>query len=335
MPRSFVRAVSAFAAFVACAALGVAPAAASAEGEAPADSGVVEIPYGEPVDVRPSGGWSIDCAGVGALDGVELACTAEGITLAAPFDADWGEQILPVTLQAGAATAQVRYRVRLGPPAAPEVGASAVDVPLPVGRQSLVPLSLLNLTCVLCTDATIEIAEVAPASAIVGVGPAHLSVRPAQPGEITVKLTVTDDAGQSIDAEVVLTATSALPGGPRALHVSGPEPVALGDLVSGDDVTIECLTVDPALACGAEGELTRTAESERPVQVTYRVVDAAGRQALGSVTVDPAASLAPVAPSWSRKAGLGLAVPAPSEDDTEAPSPLAPLTRILQEVPAS
>lgn len=336
MPRSSVRVVSALAAFVVCATFGAIPAAASAAGDSPADSGIVEIPYGEPVDVRPSAGWTIDCAGVGALEGVELVCTEEGITLTAPFDAEAGERILPVSLRAGAASAEVRYRVRLEPPAPPEIAASSIDIPLPVGRQSLVPLSLLELTCVLCTDARIEVREVVPASAVVGIGSAHLAVRPTAPGPISVKLTVTDDAGQSVDAELALFATAAAPGAPLALHVRGPEPVALSQLTAGDDVTISCLAVDVALTCGTDGQITRTAESAIPVQVAFRVVDATGRQSLGSLTVDPAsAPPLPVAPSWAQTAVLGLAVPVPSEDEAEAPSLLAPLARMLQEVPAS
>ncbi|MCK6066604.1 MULTISPECIES: hypothetical protein [Microbacterium] len=335
MPRSPLRIVSAAAAFLVCMGLGATSVAAAAPEDPAADSGVIEIPYGEPVDVRPSAGWTVDCAGVGTLDDVDVACTDEGVTLSAPYDPDHPEQVLVVPLRAGDAAAQVRYRVRLAPPAAPEIAASAIDVPLPVGRQSLIPLTLLELTCVLCADARVEIGEVLPATALVGVGPAHLAVRPGEPGPISVKLTVTDDAGQSVDAELTLSAVAATDGGPVAVHANGPELRPLAELVAGDDITVSCLALSPRLSCGADGELTLTEESDAAVQAAFRVIDADGRQALGSITVGPDLPAAPVAPLWTDAADLGIVVPAPPEEESTAPSLLTPLARILQEVPAS
>lgn len=335
MPRPLAASARALLALTCIAGLSLAGATSARGDDGATDSGIVQIPYGEPVDVRASEGWSVDCASVGALEGVEIACAPDGLTLAAPFDADAGERLLPVTLRAGAASVEVRYRVRLAPPPGPEVATPIVDAPLPVGAQSLVPLGMLGITCGLCTDARVQIADVEPASARVGVGGAHLVVRPAESGEIRVRVRVVDDAGQVGDAAVRLFAVDAASRGPVALHVRAAAPPRADALAFGDDVRVECVSASMPLACDANGAVTLVGAPDRAGQAVVRAIDASGRQALGSITLDPdARSATPVAPAWHDSAPLDLAVPPPPESANDGPAPLAPFARILQEVPA-
>ncbi len=332
MPRPFLRAAGMMLALAAGSIALTAPVAHAADGP---DSGVVEIPYGEPLDVRASPGWIIDCAAVGALEDIEVVCAPDALRLSAPYTPDAGEQILSVPQRAGAAAAEVRYRVRLAPPAAPEVGASVIGMPLPVGAQSLVPLALLEITCGLCEDARLEVEKVEPAIATVGIGPGHLAVRPTAAGAFAVTLALIDDAGQRVSTELQLFAAAPLAGAPRGRHVVADEPPAPDALADRQDVTVHCLAVDPALRCAPDGTLTVSGELTRPVQAALRILDAEGRQSLASVTVDPGARPGLIAPAWADAADLGIAVPLPPEEETEGPSVLAPFARILQEVPAS
>jgi hypothetical protein len=353
MPRPSVRAavasivLAAAAAMMPAAAYGLAAPgtvrAAAEEGAPATDTGRIEIPYGEPGDIRPSTGWSIDCDAVEPVEGVELECLPDGLTLQADYDPAFGEQILPLTLRAGAREATVQYRLALAPPAPIEVGAATLDIPLTVGAQALVPYSVLELTCGLCAEASVRIDGVEPTTTPVGVGPGHLAVRPLAPGRIAVTVTFTDDAGQEVSGEIDLFATAAPVGdagtgaAPRALHALTPErEVDLTTLAWGDDLTLTCLGSDPRVTCSPEGVARLADDADGAVQVPFRVVDGLGRQALGSASVDPDAENAPAAVSWADQATIALALPAPpADDEADAVSPLAPLARLIQEVPAS
>lgn len=315
----------------------VAPAiAATADEQEATGSGVIVVPYTEPGEVRAAEGLAIDCAALPFVEGLTTTCTPESIILSVgAYDPEFGERVLPVVLTGSGGRLDVPYRIELEPPPAPAVTRPRVEAPLPVGAQTLIPLSFLGIECGLCTPgvAEVEVLDTTPASAFVGVGPGHLALRAAAPGDITIALRIVDDAGQRVDTEVTVTAVAA-PVGPVALHVvRDPAPtVALTDLTSAAGAIFTCPVGDPAIVfCGADGVATFSAEPAEGDQLTFRVVDGTGRQSLGSVTFGAAPTL--VAVPWERTASLGIRVPAPPADDEPAASGvLDDLAHILQEV---
>lgn len=329
------------------------------EEEAEVDTGLVVIPYLEPVEIAPAEGWRVDCAGVGELEGIEMTCVDGKVTLTADtYDSAWGEHVLTVPLRAGSAEADVAYRVRQGPPTAPVLAASVIDAPLEVGRQTLVPLSLLGVECTLCAeDASLAVVETTP-GLVAGVSGTHLALRGSIPGEGIVTVEITDDTGQAVSTEItvfVTPASASAVGGPTALHVTvaSAEGLSLADLAWGSDLTFSC-PIDPVVAvtCDPDGgiaitepepgaaESTEESAQKLPVQFSFRVVDADGRQSIGSVTIDPDAEAsadgAPVPVRWAETADLGIAVAIPPDEDEDGgdeASVLSELDRILQEVP--
>ncbi len=325
--------------------LAVAPAVAFAADE-PADSepqntGVIEIPYGEPGELAPGEGVQVDCAAIPEVDGLTIGCDENGLVLTVDgFDAAWGERVLPVRLVTGSTSAVVDYRVVLGPPPAPEITRPRVDAPFPVGGQALVPLSLLGITCGLCSAdvATVEVVEVAPATAFAGVGTGHLAVRSGTAGDVVVLLRVHDDAGQSVEAEVTVSFAGGTDAAPRALHVFEP-PAQTVDLASyawGDGLSFSCPSGALGASCSTDGRAQLAAIPAEGDQFAFRVVDADGRQSLGSVTFQEAGDAASVVPvSWAKTAELGIRVPPADDGADESAPPLSDLARILQEVPRS
>lgn len=334
-------------------ALGFAgPAAAADDGgdeapdEAAQNSALIEIPYGDPGELRVAEGVRIDCDALRPVDGVEVACEPDGLVLeVAGYDPEWGERVLPVTLEAGSARTVVNYRVALAPPAAPEVTRTRIDHPYIAGSQALVPLSVLGIVCTLCDAASVHVDEVTPDSAFAGVGATHLAVRSTAPGDVVVALRIEDDAGQQVDAEVTVSFVAGEDAVPHALHVS-IAPAAEVDLTAlawGDDLTFSCSAADAAVArpptCTGDGRASFTGTPVPGEQFVFRVVDSDGRQALGSVTfvesAEGAPGTVPVAPVWDDTAELGVRVAAPPDDeDDDTDAPLSRLSRILQEVPA-
>lgn len=351
---TWVLAVAALASMLAVAGPAVADDTGQGADTEAQNSAVIEIPYGEPGELRVAEGVSIDCDALRPVDGVDVACEPEGLVLEVDgYDPEWGERVLPVTLLAGSTRTVVNYRVALAPPAAPEVTTTWIDHPFVAGSQALMPLSMLGIVCTLCEAAEVQVDSVTPASAFAGVGPTHLAVRSGVPGDVVVALRVTDDAGQEVAVELTVSMVAgdaSAFGAPGALHVS-TAPAREVDLASyawGDDLTFTCPPPDAATAvaatCTADGRAAIAGKPTSGDQFVFRVVDPDGRQALGSVTfADPAeqaedaaapAPVAPVPPMWDDNAALGIRVAAPPAEADEGDAVLSRLSRILQEVPA-
>ncbi|MFE5409276.1 hypothetical protein [Microbacterium sp. NPDC056569] len=346
----FRRPTATLGAVILAVAVAIMPATASAASSAEAadegqteNTALIEIPYGEPGELSVAEGVTIDCGALPAADGFETSCEPTGITLTvAEYDPEWGERVLPVTLVSGATRTVVNYRVGLAPPPAPEITAPRVDAPFAAGGQVLVPLSLLGITCTLCSPdtASVRVGAASPATAHVGVGPTHLAVRSDAPGDVTVELSVKDDAGQTATAEVIVSMVEATTdAAPLALHVkSAPvRAIDLAGLAWGDDLAFSCPTTIADATCGADGAVSLPADPSSGDQVSFRVVDGRGHQAFGSVTFGDdaggAASVSPIPVDWSESSPLGIAVPAPPPDEEDGASVLSRLSRILQEVP--
>lgn len=314
----------------------VQTAPGTSDGASPAD-GAIEIPYGDPGEIRPGEGWVIDCGSLGSLDGVTLACDPESITLTADaYDPKWGERALPVSLRSQNARMDVTYAVRMAPPPAPELGVGRFDMPVAVGEQAMIPLAALGIVCSVCSasgGATIEIGTLPP-GVDAGVDETHISIRATAPGDVVVPLLITDDAGQEVSSELTVSFVPTLPRRPGALHViaSGSE-WDLSELFWGKDPLVVCGEPRPkALECTPDGTARLPADTAGPAQFMFRVVDGDGATAWGSVTVDEKAKdTVPAAPSWRQKAPLRM-VSQPAEDE---PSPtgeslLGPLSSLLE-----
>ena len=350
----FRRPTATLGAVVLAVAAAITPAAASAASPAHAAEGadegqtantaLIEIPYGEPAELPVAEGVAVDCAALPPGDGFETSCEPTGITLtAAEYDPEWGERVLPVTLVSGATRTVVNYRIALAPPPAPEITAPRVDAPFAAGEQVLIPLSLLGITCTLCSPdtASVRVGAVSPATAHAGVGSTHLAVRSDAPGDVTVELTVEDDAGQTATAEVIVSMVEAMTdAAPLALHVaSAPaRAIDLADLAWGDDLSFSCPPAIAGATCGVDGTVSLPADPLPGDQLSFRVVDGRGLQAVGSVTFSGdaggAASISPIPLDWSASGPLALRVPAPpSDEEDDGATVLSRLSRILQEVP--
>lgn len=336
----------------ALAAPGIAAADTSDDTSATPQGGAVEVSYTETTEIRSGEGWRIDCAGVGALEGIEVACADDGVTLvSAGFDADLGIQTLTVPQVSGATRISPVYRVRLEPPPVPEVAVDRLDLPVVVGEQALVPLSALRIACAVCTadgGATIRV-DTPPPGVSAGVSETHLALRGTTAGDAIVPLTLTDDAGQSVSVELTVTFVPApVPTEAPAiggLHVvADVETLDLIEQTWGDDVAIVCSTPQSiGLRCTEDGGVERTAAAAGtgdaatvPAQLLFRVVADDGRLSWGSVTDDADADVAElVAPSWESEAPLSLVTVPVDEQQADAAVPLAGLARLLEGIPAS
>ncbi|MFT4220240.1 MAG: hypothetical protein QM611_06955 [Microbacterium sp.] len=320
------------------AALGGAVPLAHAAGEdddATVSDGAIVIPYGETAEVRPGAGWRVLCDSVSKLDGVRIECSADGLTLTAkPYDPRWGEHTLELTQRSETVKLPLSYRVRMGPPAPPEVGAPRIDLPIAVGQQALIPLSALRISCEACTSeggATLRVLT-PPPGVSVGVSETHLALRAEQPGDAAIPVQLVDDAGQSTTSELVASfVSSPRPRAVGALHMrSAEEDVDLSLLSWGNGLTFVCPERADGVGCSADGEGTLPPDAS-PAQLVFRVVDAEGRQALGSVTRDDEQSdPAPAGAAWQREAALVM-VAAPVEEEADsAEAPLSAIARYLE-----
>lgn len=306
---------------------------------APAPGDAVEVSYADVTEIRPGEGWLVDCAGVGTLEGITVSCAEDTVTLtSAGFDTGLGTQTLTVPQVSGATRISVDYRVRLEPPPVPEVGVDRLDLPIAVGEQALVPLSALAVTCAACTadgGASIRV-ETPPPGVSAGVSATHLALRGTAPGDAVIPLTVTDDAGQAVSAELTVTFVAASAPAPGGLHVSGDATaIDVAGQIRGGDATVICSSPQSiGLRCTPDGGVERTGDG--PAQLLFRVVADDGRFAWGSLTDDPGAEIARlVAPSWESEAPLSLVSAPVDEQQAVAAAPLAGLARLLEGIPAS
>lgn len=313
-------------------------AAAATTDPAPA-SEAIEVSYSDVTEIRPGEGWLVDCAAVGALDGIEVTCAQDGVTLvSAGFDPALGTQTLTVPQVAGSTRISIDYRVRLEPPPAPEVGVDRLDLPIAVGEQTLIPISALAITCAVCTvdgGATVRV-DTAPDGVSVGVSRTHLALRGIATGDAVVPLTITDDAGQAVEVELTVTVVDAAARDMGGLHVIGDAAtVDMVEQVWGGDAVIVCSTPQSVgLRCTADGGVERSGDG--PAQLLFRVVADDGRFAWGSITDAPdVEGVALAAPSWESEAPLEIVSAPVEEQQAEQAAPLAGLARVLEGIPAS
>lgn len=322
--------------------LAAAPPAVAAEGdgeEKPSD-GAIAVSYTETTDVRPGAGWLIDCDAIEPLDGIEIACLPDGLTLTSlGFDVDLGEQVLTVRQSFGPTTIDVRHRVRLEPPPAPEVAVTRFDLPIAVGRQALIPISALGISCDLCTvdgGATIALGEL-PLGMRAGVSGTHLAVRGSFAGDVVLPLTVTDDAGQAVDVELTVSFVTAAAAPAAALHwVGDPAEISLLSPAVADGALVVCSpTQSLDLSCDEDGALQGGGTA--PAQLLFHVVGADGALGWGSVTAADAGEPTTLAvPSWESEAPLSIVtVPPTGEQQPDVIVPLAGLAQLLEGIPAS
>lgn len=324
----------------------VALSAQAEEGEddGPPPNGAVLIPYQETADIRPGEGWLIDCAKVGTIDGATITCTPETITLAAAYDPDWGEHSLTVHMVSTHTDVSISYTIGMEPPPAPEIAIERLDMPVAVGAQAMLPLAALGISCEMCTEdggAVIEVGELPPGLSA-GVSKTHFSVRSSVTGDVEIPLQVTDDAGQAVTVNLVVSFVpaddeAAGEEAVGALHtVSSASEWDLAELSWGEDVTILCTEPrPPGLSCAPDGT-AKLAKDAAPAQFMFRVIGADGAQSWGSVTVDEAAESDGLAiPDWRSEAPLELVYAPSGEDDSavEGESLLGPLTLLLEGIP--
>ena len=283
---------------------------ASHAADEPGDAGpvgpsVVAIPYEGSVDVSPAGGWSfIDCTALTEQVPWVTSCAADGFTAAAPeYDDRAAPQRVSIAMRSPAGPTEIPYIIRLEPPTLPSGSDTTLDVPVPAGGRTLIPLTHFGLTCELCTPGTaqVQVAGVDPSEQIdASVTGAHLSLVPHENmrGDAQVNLRVIDDLGQVSKQFIV------------SLHIVAPERLDLrglhrtvlpeeeieldaADLVfhvggkKSEIHSVGCsLPLHGTLHCTPDGHLTYTPTDAGALdQFAVRVVDTGGRETLGSVTV--------------------------------------------------
>src|SRR5690606_27440447 len=193
------------------------------------------------------------------------------------------------------------------------------------------------IVCAVCSEdggATIEVSEIEMPGVDVGVSRTHLAVRSSAVGDAVIPITASDDSGQATTIELTISFVESGPSAPIALHTVTPS-IERGpaDLVFGDEIVTVCDGERPAgFICDDDGTASYT--GTEPAQLLFRAVDADGRIARGSITVDPAAASAGLAAvSWATSAPLVLAVPPPEDETEEQPEPLlSAIARMLEGV---
>ena len=287
--------------------------------EAPADPGLVSIPFGDEAEVTMADGWSVaDCATVVPPEGTQLVCEPTRLTLTADeYDADAGTVVMPVELRSGAARMTVSYRVEQAPPTPPAADELVYDHPFDSGAAALVPLADLLVRCDGCegAGARLQVRGVSPEGAAVArATPSHLAVQsaPGFVGDAVVSYRLRDAEGQWSETTSLTVAFTAPPAGAgdapplQALAVTvpvaeqGDTVVDLGALTSGGS-TADAADAPALLGCGLPAAGTVRCSGTEAVytppagtddepapdvdQFSFHVATPDGRQATGSVTV--------------------------------------------------
>jgi hypothetical protein len=344
------------------------PAAEESEGP-PAEE--VAIPYLGEATISVAAPWVVAGCDPDQLPGVAVVCGDDGVKLtASAYDPAWGEHVFTVQLDGPLGRLSIGYRVTLAPPEAPTAEPRSLGFPVASGSQTLVPLSLLGITCTLCSadgGAQLEVAPFEPVSAgFATFTGAHLAlrIRPGFTGDVLLPVRVTDDAGQTAAFEFSFRVSPAPAEPYGALHVVVEAPDDGEPLV----VDLAALTwPEPAepgtsYGCGipVRGVVGCTgavatylgptlAEGDVPVldQFAVQIVAPDGRQALASVTVAPrgfgsdetlgldlaaagSGALAVAPAGGGTAAVLRVGVRIPENGEQGSVSPLAPITQLLE-----
>jgi hypothetical protein len=300
------------------------PSDAAAEQSEGAPAEAVAITYLGEATISAAPPWVVAGCSFDPLPDVAVVCTADdGVKLtASAYDAGWGEHPFTVLLDGPLGRLEADYRVTLAPPEPPAVEPRAFGYPVASGAQTLVPLSLLGITCTLCSPdggAEIEVAGFEPATAgFASVTGAHLAlrIRPGFTGDVVLPVRVRDDAGQTAEFEFTFRVSPAPTQPFGALHVVVQAPDAGEPLVidlaaltwpnpSEPGTRYRCAEpVRGTVAC-ADGVATYLGppldDGDSPVldqlpaldqfpvldQFAVQIVAPDGRQALASVTVAP------------------------------------------------
>ncbi|MDQ2660441.1 MAG: hypothetical protein M3Y52_01050 [Actinomycetota bacterium] len=280
------------------------PSAPTQSGPSPSGPTAIGVPYLGRATIEPAAGWQIiDCAGPAATTPLVVACDPTRIELAAPnFDPAAKPVVLPVALSNGRTSMVFDYVVTTEPPAAPKVAAARSGAPVAAGSVVLVPISDLGVECAVCVEGgSLEVAGVSPEGAGTAVAtPTHVVFRPAADfaGEAELHVRFVDDFGtRSNEVSHLVPVYRAGPSALIALSVfapfaaSGATSLDLTELAfsagGGELRFVGCGTaVHGTVVCGSDGSAEYTPSSAATVdQFSFRVVDADGEQATGSVTL--------------------------------------------------
>lgn len=282
-------------------------AEAAAEGGSVGAGNTVAIPYESTMDAKPAEGWTItDCAAVLAATPLATACSADTISFAAPdYDPEAGTVRVPVAMSNGSVSTTIDYFVSLEAPEAPSFAEAVYGYPLPAGARILLPISDLGISCTDCDEhgAQIVVEGVAPAEAgTLEATATHLvlTAAPGYTGDAELQLSVRDDGGQSgAITPITVRLVPSLATAAGALHIVTP--------VDGDSTELDLLDAAAAgealsvigcgapvlgtVRCGEGGAASITLPSGVDIdQFSFHIVDAAGDQSTGSVTVVRAGS---------------------------------------------
>lgn len=202
------------------------------EAEAPADPGLVSIPFGDEAEVPMAEGWSVaDCAAVVPPEGVELGCEPSRLTLSVDeYDPDAGTVVMPVELRTGPTRVTVSYRVEQAPPTPPAAPELVYDHPFDSGAVALVPLSDLLVRCDGCegVGARLQVRGVSPeGAALARATPSHLAVQsaPGFVGDAVVSYRLRDAQDQWSETTSLTVAFTAPPAGAAGAGAAGAGPL--------------------------------------------------------------------------------------------------------------
>ncbi len=301
-----VRALGAVASLALLAMLGVAAAPAAAQpraDEAAVGAGnQVAIPYLGEIQVTPAEGWRFDdCGAVLAATPLATGCTPEQLVFsAAEYDPDAAPVRVPVAQSNGTVSLTVDYLVALEPPEAPAFAEAVYGYPLPAGGRILIPLSDLGAVCTDCDETDgprVRVESVSPASAgAIEVTATHLvlAAAPSYTGDVELALRIGDDVGQwSATTVLQLRLVESTAEGAGALHVlvpmdpGGATQLDLTAFVDADEArVIGCgAAAEGTVSCAPGGTATVSGSTRDVDQFSFHIVDAAGDQSTGSVTL--------------------------------------------------
>ncbi len=274
----------------------------SGEGQSVGAGNTVAIPYESTMDVKPAEGWTItDCAAVLAATTLATACSADTIAFAAPdYDPEAATVRVPVAMSNGSVSTVIDYFVSLEAPEAPSFAEAVYAYPLPAGARLLLPISDLGITCIDCSDEGPElvVAGVSPAEAgTLEVTTTHLvlNAAPDYAGDAELQLSIRDDGGQlGAVTPITVRLVPSLATAAGALHVvtavegTSAELDLLGTAADGEGLRVIACGA-PVLAtvrCSEGGSAAVTLPDGTDVdQFSFHLVDGAGDQSTGSVTL--------------------------------------------------
>lgn len=302
---------------------------------------VVDVPLESSLEVRPANGWQFtSCDTLLAATPLVTACSPQGFTVHGPaYDAAIKPVRVTMQLQHGSTQLTIDYIIRLSTPPPAEAPDTTLPLPLPAGAVSLIPLSLLDINCGLCSphQASIEVVGIDPSDAgEARVTAGHLVLTPAANtrGLLSVDLRVHDDLATAsrvfrVNARVIAPGATPIIGFHLQRPVASLE-LSVNDLALqlGETAPLTILRCDPAVHgsvhCTQNGKIryepaAAAADSEAPEdQFAVVLLAADGRAALASVTLSGTAPrVAPAIGGHTAPLAFRPSSPPPGESDAE------------------